>query len=165
MAKRTIVRRPAAKQPARRKVSRKNVEDPVVNNWQGMFAVTEHWQSDLSFFADEVAFFRKLLDKYFIWLIDEKNRTDTQRVISDLATFEKERSSREHDVNLHRSQLTNLIQSPFAHDGQESIEKHATLETQMADFTKKFRSLKKEVFVFTEKIMDSEKLQHLLSNP
>jgi len=164
MAKRTIVRRPATKKRARRKITKKMKNDPVMDSWQSMFVIAEHWQSDLIFFADEVSFFEKLLDKYFIWLLDDNNRDSTRQLISRLTAFEKERASLSREVNLHLSRLANLIENPFAHDGQDSNDKHASLENALAEFFKKFKELKKELFEFTERIVDAEKIQHLLSN-
>lgn len=163
MTKQIIVIRPATKKRAEKETTI-IADDPIVNSWQSMFVVTEHWKSDVKFFSDEVVFFKILLDKYFICLVDEKNIAETRLLISHLTTFEVRRVSLERDIALHLLQLTNLNQNPFAQNGQNSNEKHATLETVMADFVKEFRQLKTEVFGLAKKMINAEKTQPLLSN-
>lgn len=162
-AKTKIEKRPAVNKRVVEESDSKITDNPAVADWQSMFAVAEHWQSDLKFFLDEIFFFRKLLDQYFIWLIKEKNVVDARQLISDLSVFEKKRASLEHDVTTHLSQLANWIQNPFAQDGHRSHDKHSDIEKSMAGFVKEFRGMKKEVFRLTEQMIDAEKMQRLLT--
>lgn len=75
MSKRTIERRPAKKGSGRPVARKQGVSgiDGDDNSWQEMYIITERWQSDLAFFNDELSFFRKLINKYLLWLVDEKN--------------------------------------------------------------------------------------------
>jgi hypothetical protein len=57
-----------------------------------------------------------------------------------------------------------LIQNPFAQESQVSTELHNKLEGSMSDFVKNFKSLKKEVFMVAENVMESEKAKHLLGS-
>jgi hypothetical protein len=164
MAKRTIVKRPLTKKKATKGTGKKMDEDSVQHDWQSMFVLAGHWQSDLKFFRDELAFFQKLIDKYFVWLIEEKNIGDTRRFASALTTLERRRSSLEEDVSRHLVRLGNLTQNPFVQNGQESRDQHALLEKSSADFAKAFRDLKKQVFQLTEHVIESEKTRHLLGN-
>lgn len=127
-----------------------------------MFVIAEHWRSDLDFYLDELNFFRALLDKYLLILIDEKRIDSTRHLVAGLKQFERERLTLESEVKHHMSQLTNLIQNPFAQESQVSLKMHAKLESAVTDFMKSFKAVKKEVFTLSEKAMESEKAKHLL---
>jgi hypothetical protein len=165
MSKRTIVRRPAEKGAT--KQGRAKPESMHVDGeeqfWQQMYIISERWNSDLTFFNDELDFFRKLIDKYFMRLIDEKNIESTLKLATDLAKFEKRSFTILQRLNHHLRHLTNLFENPFSHDVRQCKDEHGQLEELLAPFTKDFRKIKKEVFSVTEHVMDSEKARHLLN--
>ena len=45
----------------------------TLQSWTELFVLTEHWQSDMRFFHDELNFLNTLIDKYLIKLIEEDN--------------------------------------------------------------------------------------------
>jgi len=163
-ATRASSRKSAAKKPAVKKQTKKSSEVPFIPEWKSMFVIAEHWKSDLSFFLDEMNFFKMLIDKYFLSLIDEKHINGTRHLAAGLSQFEKKRHGLENEVTSHLTQLADLIQNPFAHDSQVSVGLHQKLEGSIMDFVKNFRSLKKEVFLLAEGAMESEKAKHLLGN-
>jgi hypothetical protein len=116
-------------------------EDSEMRLWKQMHIISEQWQSDLAFFNDELTFFRKLIDKYFIWLIDEKNIQSTRIMVSDLVKFEKRRIEIGVRLRQHLKHLVNLIENPFPHNAQQCKDDHVQLED----------------------LLDSEKIKHLLS--
>lgn len=139
-------------------------EIPVLREWKTMFILSEHWKSDLAFFQDEVAFFSLLLDKYLLTLIDNNHIDHTRHLVTGLTEFEKKRLALGEQVNKHLLSLRNLVQDPFAQDSQVVRNQHEQLEAAIADFTKNFRTLKKEVFSLAESAMTSEKAKHLLES-
>lgn len=154
----------AAEKSAVKKPTKKSSEVPLLPEWKSMFVIAEHWKSDLSFFLDEINFFKMLIDKYFLSLIDAEHINGTRHLASGLSQFEKKRHGLESEVTTHLTQLADLIQNPFAHDSQVSVSLHQKLEGSIMDFVKNFRSLKKEVFMLAEGAMESEKAKHLLGN-
>lgn len=159
MAKRTI--EPAT---SRKAASKKTTGDPVIQDWESMFVMAEHWKSDMDYFLEELNFFRSIVDKYFISLIDEKHINSTRHLATGLAEFDKKRLEIHNTLKTHLAQLTNLIQNPFAQEAQVSADLHLKLEGLMSDFVKNFKSLKKEVFRLAEDVMVSEKAKHLLGS-
>lgn len=133
----------------------KAVTDPQTQELESMYTLSEHWRSDLDFFRDERNFLRKLVDRYILWLTDDNNIADARGVFSRLVQLEARRLSIEKQVAAHLSRLTDLLQNPFAHDHQESRDDHRKIEDAIAEFTNLFRDLKKDVFVLTEKVIDS----------
>lgn len=163
--------RPAKKVPATRKrIVKKPINgtvealsnNPPEKELSGLFILAEHWQTDLKFYADESRFLRSLIDKYFMWLIDDKFIDATKKMATKLLKLEKSRSQIEQQVAEHMKHLANLIQNPFPYDAQAYRDEHAGLESSLADFLKEFRIIKREIFLLTEQVIESEKVKHLL---
>ena len=176
MATKSKTRSQAKKKPAvKAPVTRKRIVKKPLNNkaailasnppekeWEAFFILAEHWQTDLKFYADESQFLRSLIDKYFMWLIDEKYIEETRKMASKLMKLSERRSLVEQNVAEHLKHLGNLIQNPFPYDAQAYRDEHARLESSLADFLKEFRIIKKEIFLLTEQVIGSEKVKHLL---
>jgi hypothetical protein len=162
MSKRTTLRT-AAKTPVRRKKPTVIPQDETERSWQQMYILAERWKSDVVFFYDELNFFRKLVDKYFMSLIDEKYIDRTRQLASDLARFEKRRYTVSQRLALHLKELALLMQNPFAQNAQRCRDEHGEIEILFSEFTKEFRKVKAEVFDLTENVMASEKSRHLLN--
>lgn len=167
MAKKTIKAKKTVKKTIPRKTTAKKAGpvttvDSVENSWARLFVLAEHWQSDMQFFSDELRFLRSLVDKYFLWLIDENHIEATKKMATKLGKIEKNRSRLDLSVGNHLKHLTNLIENPFAHDAQSCKDEHAKLEDWLADFSKDFREVKKGIFQLTEQVMESKKAQYVL---
>jgi len=132
--------------------------------WQQCYVITEHWSSDLLFFNDELGFFRKLIDRYFMWLVDERNIEGTRKVARDLSKLETKVSTIQAKLEHHRRCLFNLMENPFSHNAQDSKDDQYELEALLAAFAKEFRLVKQEVFRLTETVIESEKVKHLLNS-
>ena len=129
---------------------------------QQMYVVSEHWLSDLQFYADELNFLRMLIDKYLMWLIEDKHIEDTRKMVGELKELENERKYIEGRIREHFRHLEELFENPFSHDEHKCINEHTELEERMAACMKKFRAIKRNVFRHTEEIMETEKATHLL---
>ncbi len=128
-----------------------------------MYYMSEHWLSDLKFYEDELGFLQILIDKYLMWLIDDKHIEDTRVMVSQLHEMEKERAQIESRLRIHFQHIEEIIENPFSHDIQTCRDEHAALEIKLSEYMKKFREMKLNIFRHTEKIMESEKATHLLS--
>lgn len=176
MAVKSTTRRQAKKKPtgkapsARKRIIKKTLSkkieelrsNPPEKEWVGLFILAEHWQSDLKFYAHESQFLRSLIDKYFMWLIDEKYINSTKKLAARLMKIEKRRSQMENSVAEHLKHLANLIQNPFPYDAQTFRDEHSGLEILLTAYLKDFRIIKKEIFLLTEQVIESEKVKHLL---
>jgi hypothetical protein len=52
-------------------------------NWQQLYALTEHWKSDMEFYKYEIQFLKQLINKYFIWLVEDE-RINKIRVLVNI---------------------------------------------------------------------------------
>ncbi|HEY0653016.1 MAG TPA: hypothetical protein VGD65_07805 [Chryseosolibacter sp.] len=166
MSKRTVIRKPAKKAVVRSAARQKSeVQKPDTERAfeQQMYIVSERWQSDLVFFYDELNFLRKLIDKYFMWLIDDDNIESTRKLASELAKLEKRRYTILQRLDQHRRHLANLVENPFSHSSQECRDEYSELEVLFAGLAKEFRQVKKDVFALTEHVIESEKAKRLLN--
>jgi hypothetical protein len=166
MSKRTKVRSPAKKHEAAINVKKKADSHQVDTGQimlQQMHVISECWQSDIAFFHDELHFFRKLIDKYLMWLIDEDNIESTRRLVSDLSKLEKRRFSILQRLDRHCRHLANLVENPFSHHAQQCVDDHSEIEVLVAELAKDFRQTKKNVFHLTEHAINSEKAKRLLN--
>lgn len=130
--------------------------------WSALYILAEHWQADLKFSEDELRFLKELIGKYFISLIEVEHIDHTKQLVDGLLDLEKKRKRLEKDIGEHLHQLTKLVDSQFLQDTQGYKERHSKLDTEMFEFLKDFRRVKKELFHVTEQIMKSEKAKHLL---
>ena len=131
--------------------------------WQDVHVLTEHWQSDMEFFRDELKFLRNLVDKYFIWMTMEENLPMVQEAARQVLQLSKKREEISLLIQKHMKDLRLLMEGEEDPEGKEFREDHSRLEDEIATFTKEFRKTKKQVFEVSEKVLESEKLQHLLT--
>ncbi|WP_339812215.1 hypothetical protein [uncultured Imperialibacter sp.] len=132
--------------------------------WSEQYVMAERWQSDLKFDKDELRFLKKLIDKYFLWLIDEKHLESTQQVASRLSHFERNTLATETKVTKHMHHLVAFIENPSLPDASACENEHNTVKKALADLQMELRAVKKEVFQIAEQAIDSSKAQRLLSS-
>ncbi|MBA4056433.1 MAG: hypothetical protein C0490_17085 [Marivirga sp.] len=160
--KKNIVNKKTGRKPSTPK--RSGVKEPEASNWTGSYTLTEHWQSDLMFFADEMRFFRSLIDRYFMALIEQENMEKTRGMARNLADLENERLQLVKKTAGHLKHLAVLVENPFSHDVQTTLNEHQETEKALADFVKRFHLVKKDIFKLMEHVMVSEKARHLLGS-
>ncbi|CAD5265118.1 MULTISPECIES: hypothetical protein [unclassified Imperialibacter] len=132
--------------------------------WSEQYVMAEHWQSDLKFDEDELRFLKKLIDKYFLWLIDEKHLENTRKVANRLSHFEKDRLEIDTRVGKHMHHLVALIENSSLPNASACESEHNTLRNALADLQMELRAVKKEIFQLAEHVMDSNKARRLLES-
>lgn len=137
---------------------------PEKANWQELYILSKHWQSDLEFFKDDLRFLHHLVDKYIIWITKKENLemvTSIQKKEHDLG---KQCNMLLAKIAVHLNEGRQLIENS-ADKNEDSFKKdHLSLEKEMAQFVKSFRENRKEVFKVTEYVMDSEELKSMLNS-
>ena len=126
--------------------------------WKQLYALTEHWQSDLLFHWDEIKFLFHLVNKYVMWLTRYEEVELVRENRKLLAEVRSECQKLLGKVETHLGHLSDLMENPFAHDSQTFREEHGELEEEIAVFAKHFRHAKKETFKITEDLMDSSEI-------
>lgn len=132
-------------------------------SWDQLYVLTEHWLTDMGFYNDEIRFLENLIDKYFMWLLDDQKIDNVQTLLRQLETTSKTRDALEQDIRKHLQHIEELKENAFSHDEQEYRDGQENLEEELMKFIHTFKQIKKEVFAATEEIMESEKLRNILT--
>ena len=133
-------------------------------SWEQLYVITEHWQSDQEFYADEIRFMQDLISKYFMLLVKEESSARLQQLTSRMLAIDKDHRLLKIKTTRHLTHIAGLAKNSFVHDEQEFRNEHASLEDLFVKFVNDFKALKKDVFKVTEHILHNEKLKHLLGS-
>ncbi|MDN3670531.1 hypothetical protein QWY93_14505 [Echinicola jeungdonensis] len=131
-------------------------------NLEGIYVLTEHWQSDLFFFDDEIKFLKLLMEKYFLWFIEEINIEYSRVLAGKLTSLEKRRAELVKKVSDHQKEISRPIQNNEKVVGAQLLDNHESLEVLWSNFIKDFRVVKKEMFRLAEEGLNFNKGSHLL---
>ncbi len=129
--------------------------------WEDMYHQTEEWKSELLFYKDEVHFFKDMLSKYFIQLME--NLEKTKSLNDALDQLESMRAALNKKVEVHLGSLAEHFSGPFVMLDPIYIDQHHQLKVDMSAFNKQFRKTKKVVFKHIDLILKDEKSKHLIN--
>lgn len=127
--------------------------------WNEVYTLTNHWKSEMDFYADELRFLKNLTGRYFIWLNKDENIARINLLLTDLKKLSELRGVLSECIHDHLKHIAALIENAFVYDEHTFKDEHAKLEYEMTIFIQKFKLLKKKVFDFTENILGDEKLE------
>ncbi|MEQ8910329.1 MAG: hypothetical protein RIC95_14110 [Vicingaceae bacterium] len=130
-------------------------------DWQELHTLSLHWKSDMAFYSDELRFLRKLIDKYFVWLMKAESIKATQDLLNRLTKTQSRAEDIVSTIDKHVKHIAKEIKYPLVHNDKAFRDEHAELEELIAAFVKDFRVLKKKVFDLTEDVLVEEKIKHL----
>ena len=133
------------------------------SDWQGLHTLSLHWKSDLAFYMDELRFLRKLIDKYFVWLMEDESVKSTQDLLNRLTKIHYRAEDIVSSIEKHVKHIVKEMKFPLVKNDSTFRKEHAELENLVTTFLKDFRQLKKEVFELTENVMVEEKIKHLIA--
>ena len=124
--------------------------------YRELYILTEHWQSDLKFYKEDLNFLYHLVDKYFISLINKENLGEMRILSSGLSETNINCERLLEKTSKHLTHLTELIDDPFKYDSHKFRSEHEELENEISSFIKKFRKIKQETFVDMEQVIQKE---------
>lgn len=125
-------------------------------NWEELYILTKHWKSDLLFYKDDLNFLDNLIDKYLIWITNEKSSEAVREIFNSILETSKKCTDLLQRVAKHLTDLAKLIEDPFKYDTQQFRTEHQQLEDDITNFIKTFRTNRKEVFEVTGHIIEIE---------
>ncbi len=124
--------------------------------WAQLFVLTEHWQSDLKFFKDELRFLHRVIKRFLLWLNEDENIMRTRSLVNRITEVEKIRQTLDEQVLKHMVHIRKVMENPFVHDENKVRDEHEDLERDFTLFVKNFRSLKELVFEDAERVIEQE---------
>jgi hypothetical protein len=125
-------------------------------NWEELYILTKYWKSDLLFYKDDLNFLNNLIDKYLIWITNEKDSEAVRKIDNGILETTKKCTDLLQRIDKHLTDLANLMEEPFKYDTKQFRTEHQQLEDDITNFVKMFRTNRKEVFEVTEHIIESE---------
>lgn len=131
-------------------------------DWDELYVLTEHWMSDLYFYADDLKFFRHLIDKYFIWINQQEHQKEVERILHAVIELTDKAQDLLKKTEEHKGHIKDIIEEPFTYDSQKFREEHQKLEDEISNFIKGCRNQRKEVFSVIEHVVDKERLQEII---
>jgi hypothetical protein len=131
--------------------------------WQELYILTEHWQSDVEFFKDELTFLQTLFDKYFQYLSAEENIQETKVIAAMLEGIKTEQAALSAQVSRHLIHISELIKNPFVQNEPLFRAEHIELENRFVEFVKRFKEIKRKLFQIAERASKIEKKKHQLA--
>ena len=140
--------------------SNKKKENEVLSKY---YVLSEHWKSDFDFYRDECQFLSSLINKYFVYLLQDRALSEIQKLAARLSETTQAREDITKSVSNYMADIKSYIVLEKATHIKEIKSKHAKLEKDISNFVKSFKELKKDVFLVTEEIMQSEKVKKLVS--
>lgn len=121
--------------------------------WQELYKLTEHWLKDLSFYADELRFFEKLLSAFSYF--PNPNIAKANDLVKDASTQLKNITTQ---IEEHQKHIAQLIKSTSI-DNEDYVfrQEHNLLEDTITAFIDSYRQLKSQLYSEAQKfIPDSE---------
>jgi hypothetical protein len=130
--------------------------------WQELYVLTEHWQSDMEFYKDDLLFLHHLVDKYMIWITRSENLELVKEIMFNVRSLQKRCHYLITEVIEHRHNLAMLEKDATKESWDKVKNDHEVMENSISQFVKEFRANRKEVFRITEYVIDTEELTALL---
>jgi len=124
--------------------------------WTQLYALTEHWKSDMQFYKGDLNFLHHLIDKYFLYLSKKENIDLVLEMEVNLLQVEKQCNVLIEQINKHFHHLAELIDDPFTYVSDTFRTEHEQLEADLSLFVKDFRKNRKEIFAITEHMIEGE---------
>ncbi|AUC75389.1 hypothetical protein [Olleya sp. Bg11-27] len=126
--------------------------------WEQLYVLTEHWQSDIEFYKQDLNFLHHLIDKYFLYLSKKENIDLVLEIEVNLLDVEKQCNTLLERIHKHLHHLSALVDDPFTYVSDKFRDEHEQLEDDLTQFLKDFRQNRKEVFSITEHMIGGEEL-------
>lgn len=127
-------------------------------DWEEIYILTRHWKDDLEFYQNDLKFLQGLIKRYAIWIKSGENSRAANALLSDLQKLTNDSKLILQKIQDHLENLSSLIQGSNSLSTEVILEDQENLENKITDFIKGFRKNRQQVYLVSEKIMDSEDL-------
>lgn len=126
--------------------------------WQELYILTRHWKEDLDFYREDLQFLQQLINRYSIWIKSTENSKAANTLLADLHRLTNDSKLLLKKIDQHLEQLSSMMQGNKGINTEDILQDQENLENSIAEFIKEFRTNRKQVYMVSEKIMDSEDL-------
>lgn len=123
------------------------------SSWEELFVITEHWQSDILYFKDELHFLQGIIDKFLPQLSKHKSIKSLKPLDEHFIHLIKTTDELTQSFEKHRKHIEELMDNPFAYDDNKFKKEHEILEYKFMSFVIEFQEEKKQIYKMAEKII------------
>lgn len=117
---------------------------------QELYILTEHWQSELLFYKDDLKFLRHLEDKYFSWTTAQVNLENIRRVGESILKDTRDCDDLLQSVKKHLSYLAQIIDNDENQDLKMFRSEHKELEEDIVQFIANTKNNRRQLFKVIE---------------
>ncbi|NNC70090.1 MAG: hypothetical protein HKN90_04625 [Flavobacteriaceae bacterium] len=145
------------------------MENKIDRTWDSKIKTTEElhedaksWLSEIYFIKDEIRFLDHLLGSNYLQLLSsEKSKNEVKKYIFKM-NYEKELLDEIIEtISTHENELGSLIKSQSVKSNPHFLERHKQLDMLTQQFFKKYKTLKKNIFLAVEEVKRSQKKKKL----
>ncbi|MBD3638815.1 MAG: hypothetical protein HUJ25_15790 [Crocinitomicaceae bacterium] len=128
---------------------------------EALYVLTEHWNTDIDFYKDELKFLEDVIEEHFLWIIQSGKMPLVQVLKEQIGEAKTEVRKLDEQIKKHLMHLEELMENAFTHDEQKFREEHEKLEEKFGAFVKFFRELKTNLYSTVKDGIDKEKRKYL----
>lgn len=122
------------------------------------YVIGKHWASDLEFFRIETAFLHRLVEDYFIRLLDEIDISQLSNAGMKLYQLEKDEARVSHILYDQLTQLELMAEDKIPENTEELAGTQVRLENLVTTVMFEYQAVKKEIFELIENVMKNNKV-------
>ena len=122
-----------------------------------LYILTEHWQSELLFYKDDLKFLRHLEDKYFTWTTAKVNLDNITRVGESILKDTRDCDELLQRIKKHLAYLAQIIDDSEHQDIKSFRSEHQELEEDIVQFIANTKNNRRQLFKVIEFDVDADK--------
>lgn len=132
-------------------------------NSENMHESSLKWMSELEFAKDEQLFFNDLIKSYTLQLIDSKHFEEGKKMSERISKIHDEINALLEAVQCHENGLEIMVDGLDQYEEEQAYrDEHRELIEKINAFTKKYQTLKKELFLLVKGAIKEGKQKRLL---
>lgn len=128
---------------------------------QELHLINKHWFSDFLFLADEMRFFQKLFDRFFLSSLRDDKFKGVHYISILLHQLEERINYLKTRLIRHQQILEFMLEVEKAEIGSDTLNENTSLINEIKELFISYRLIKKELFTKVEESIQEEKASHL----
>jgi|GEM_PF-5136116 len=127
-----------------------------------MYSDVEQLRSEIGFYNDEIRFFRTLIDRYLIPLIDKESMSKIRETAKQLTEFEHEKDLFSEQTVAFLLKVKDKALTSHPNLDREDEKTYLQLLDEKKELMNSFKRFKKAFFAIMEHLLQTEKMKNLL---
>jgi hypothetical protein len=125
------------------------------------YVLAENWKADLEFYKDELNFLNSLINKYFVFLINDHQLKQIQNLVDQLVQNLNLHTELNRKIDQYMSTLQSIISEKPKTVDISVVNEHEKLEKDLMTFLASSKILKKKIFSIAEEMLEHKNVKKL----